>query len=243
MTKPILARFLHKQFPVLFVFKYRILNSIHKHRNIAKDVYIDPSVHVLGWRAVRIGFGTVISEATWLNVNQGNSDRPQIVIEENCFIGRRNFLSSGSLIRLGAYCLTGPDCKFLGSDHVISDPFQPYATTGATTTSTIDIGVNCWIGAGAVILGSVKIGHGSIIGVNTLVNSDVPPFSLVVGNPGRIIKRFKLTSNSWVSTADAMPADLLVLPCESEYLSILRKAHPEITLPIYASGKRMGDLP
>lgn len=243
MNRSLAKRFLNPILSVIRNISFRILSSIYKHKNVGKGSHIDPSVHVLGWRLVRIGFNSVISEATWLNVNNRLSDTAQIVIDENCFIGRRNFLSSGSLIRLGAYCLTGPDCKFLGSDHVITDPFKPYVTTGATVGSIIEIGANCWFGAGALVLGSVKIGHGSIIGVNTLVNSDIPPFSLVVGSPGRILKRFQISTSSWVPTADATAADLIALPSESEYLAILRKSHSVISLPGRASGKHMGDLP
>lgn len=243
MNRLTIKKFLIKHFPILQFIKHSILIAIYKYRNVGRGAYIDNSVHVLGWRAVRIGFNSVISEASWLNVNNPQFDRVQIVIEENCFIGRRNFMSSGYLIRLGAYCLTGPDCKFLGSDHIITDPFKPYVATGATVDSTIEIGANCWFGTGAVVLGSVKIGHGSIIGVNTLINSDIPPFSLVVGTPGRVVKRFRISTSSWIPAAQLTATDAIALPSESEYLEILRANHSLIYLPTNASGKRMGDLP
>ena len=50
------------------------------------------------------------------------------------------------------------------------------------------IGDNVSIGANVCIIGSVKIGNNSIIGAGTVVVRDVPPFSVVVGNPGRGIK-------------------------------------------------------
>lgn len=243
MNRLTIKKFLVRLFPILPFAKYVVLNAIYKYRNVESGAYIDPSVHVLGWRSVRIGSNSVVSEATWLNVNNRQSVNAQIVIEENCFIGRRNLMSSGCLIRIGAYCLTGPDCKFLGSDHVITDPFKPYVTTGATIESTVEIGANCWFGSGAVVLGSVKIGHGSVIGVNTLINCDIPPFSIVVGSPGRIVKRFQMSTSSWVPTEQLTVADSINFPSESEYLAILRSTHPLISLPTRASGKRMGDLP
>lgn len=50
------------------------------------------------------------------------------------------------------------------------------------------IGNNCIIGTGAKILGPIQIGDGSFIGANAVVISDVPPRSLVVGVPGKIVK-------------------------------------------------------
>lgn len=52
----------------------------------------------------------------------------------------------------------------------------------------IVIGNDVWIGHKAVIMPGVKIGNGSIIGAFTVIAKDVPPYSVVVGNPGRIVK-------------------------------------------------------
>jgi len=49
------------------------------------------------------------------------------------------------------------------------------------------IGPDCWVGNNAVILASIQLGAGSIIGAGTVVTKDVPPYSICVGNPGRII--------------------------------------------------------
>lgn len=52
----------------------------------------------------------------------------------------------------------------------------------------IMIGSDVWIGRGATILGGVKIGSGTIIGANSTVSKDVPPYAVVAGNPARIVK-------------------------------------------------------
>lgn len=51
-----------------------------------------------------------------------------------------------------------------------------------------NIGNDVWIGANVVILRGVNVGDGAVIGSNTIVNKDVPPYAIVVGNPGKIIK-------------------------------------------------------
>lgn len=56
------------------------------------------------------------------------------------------------------------------------------------------IGNDVWIGANATINSGIKIGHGSVIGANTIVTKDVPPYAIVVGCPGKIIK-FRFEEN------------------------------------------------
>lgn len=53
---------------------------------------------------------------------------------------------------------------------------------------SIEIGNDVWIGAGAVILSGVKIGDGVVIGANAVVTKDVPPYSIVAGNPAKLIR-------------------------------------------------------
>ena len=53
----------------------------------------------------------------------------------------------------------------------------------------ITIGNDVWIGNGALILSGVTIGHGAVIGARAVVRSDVRPYAIVVGNPGREVRR------------------------------------------------------
>ena len=52
----------------------------------------------------------------------------------------------------------------------------------------ITIGANCWIASNVVITGGVTIGEGCVIGVGSVVTRDIPPNSLAVGNPCRVIR-------------------------------------------------------
>ena len=210
--------------------------------NLGAHTVIDPTVQVLGWRHVRIGHHTVVGEHTWLNVNAREADEPGIVIGSNCFLGRRNFLNSGALIRLGDYCLTGVDCHFLGSDHEHRTPFAPYVTTGNTRDGIIEVGANCWFGASVTVLKNVRIGFGSIIGAGAIVTRDVPPFSMAMGNPARVLKRFDVKRSEWVSIEAWSQEAETALPDEADYLAQLVKNHPSLKLPRLASGHHHGDL-
>ena len=86
---------------------------------VGKNSYVDPSVQIIGWRNVLIGSNTAISEESWINVNYREKEKDRVIIGNNCHIGRRNFFSSGPLIKIGDYGFTGIDCRFLGCGHIL----------------------------------------------------------------------------------------------------------------------------
>ena len=207
----------------------------------SRGTFIHRSVQILGMSNVRIGSNTVISQDCWLNVNHRHLSEPAIVLGDHCFIGRRNFFSSGKSIDLGSYVLTANDCQFLGSSHVVSNPLVPCISTGTTRSDVIRIGHNTFIGAGVRILGNVSIGHGCMIGAGSLVTKDIPPFSQAFGSPAVIRRRFSLIQNKWISTDEFKTEDECSIPSNDEYLVILRMS-PAPTMPYIAAGNDMGNL-
>ncbi len=216
--------------------------QLARRRNMAKGSYVPTNAHVLGWRSVRVGRNSVIGDGAILNVNHRNRPIVQISIGHSTFVGARSFFSPAELIEIGDYGLVGIDCKFLGSGHIFSDPFKPYISTGTGSEGRMIIGTNCWIGVGVTILGSVTVGHGSVIGAGSFVRSDIPPFSIAVGNPARVLRRYDPIGQDWVAAADFTDAMAAALPDAASYLATLERAYPNISVPVRAAGKSQGDL-
>ena len=202
--------------------------------------YLHPSVQVLGKAFVRIGENSVVCQDGWFNVNHRHGDGFAIEIGDHCFIGRRNFFSSGKRVVLGHYVLTANDCHFLGSSHIVSDPLKPCITTGTTDGDTIVVGHNTFIGAGARVLGHVQIGHGCVVGASALVTRDIPPFSQVAGFPATVRRRYSFRSQAWVDIAAFTPEDEASLPSAEDYLAGLQQL-PAPRMPYIAAGSDMGD--
>ncbi len=85
----------------------------------------------------------------------------------------------------------------------------------------VHIGSDVWIGAGAAILAGVTIGHGAIIGARAVVTADAPPYSVTVGNPGRVVRlRFSamqiagLLQTAWWDLDDTAISELSPAPHE-----------------------------
>ena len=63
----------------------------------------------------------------------------------------------------------------------------------------ISIEDGVWIGNNVLIMPGVKIGKKAIIGAGSVVTRDVPPYTIAVGNPARVIKQFNMEKQQWVS--------------------------------------------
>lgn len=230
-----------KQKQAISVFLSKIKLLFYK-KDIGKNTYIDKTVNVFGWGHIAIGSNTLIGEHTWLNVNGRIKDFKHIRIGDYCYIGRRNLLSSSRELIIGNYVMTSNDCKFLGSNHIFSNPMVPYIATGTSNDDILKIGANVWVGAGSIVLGAVNIGHGSVIGAGSVVTKNIPPFSIAVGNPCRVIKRFDFAKKKWIKADEFDQTLESAMPSEDEYVLILRKNKPDIPMPVMAATSRYGDL-
>ena len=97
----------------------------------------------------------------------------------------------GEIITIGNYCSIAARVVFCTggmrrTDNAALYPFdvqRAYRTTANTT-----IGNDVWVGYGAMIMNGAKVGDGAIIASGSVVFSDVPPFAVVAGNPGHVIR-------------------------------------------------------
>ena len=123
-------------------------------------------------------------------------------------------------VHLGKYNSIGRDCNFfLHANHradwvstssqlwgpVTPEIAQTHMDMGhPTCKGDINVGNDVWVGAMSTIMSGITIGDGAIVGAGSTVTKDVPPFAIVAGNPGKIVKyRFteeqieKLLQISW----------------------------------------------
>lgn len=121
------------------------------------------------------------------------------------FLGDRNVINFGCLldgrhysIRTGADVSIGPEATILTLGH---DPQSPdFCDKGGD----VIIGDRVWIAYRAIILPGVTIGEGAVVGAGSVVTRDVEPYTIVAGNPARVIKKrssnlsYELSYNPWL---------------------------------------------
>lgn len=203
-------------------------------------VYFGPGVKLIGISRMAIGRNSAIGARSWLNVNERGLAKDALVIGNNCFVGQDSFFTVGRSIRIGDFCLTARGCAFLGSAHVYTDPTVPYLLTGTTEDIDIFVGANCFFGYAAMVIGNVRIGHGSVIGAGAEVRQDAPPYSLLVGRPAKVVKRFDFGRKEWIR----WPAENYVEgPDEDELLQLLTKDRNWFALPLAAAAGGLFDIP
>lgn len=114
---------------------------------------------------------------------------------------RRKCLSVGNNIYIGNYChisvkkviikdfsMLASYVSIVGGDHKFNVVGMPIIRCKRGEEKEVIIERDVWIGHGSTILHGVKIGEGSIVGAQSVVTKDVPPYSIVAGSPARIIR-------------------------------------------------------
>jgi len=91
-------------------------------------------------------------------------------------------------VSIGAYTMLGPNVMIVGSDHDYRKPGVPAIFAGRESLGRTIIGVDCWVGARAIIKAGVTIGDGAIVAAGAIVTRDVDPMALVGGSPAKFIK-------------------------------------------------------
>lgn len=101
-----------------------------------------------------------------------------VFVNQNC-----TFYDLGGL-DIADDVMIGPNVNLITTGH----PIEPSQRRDFVVAKPIVIERNVWIGAGATIIGGVTVGENSVVGAGSVVTKDVPPNTLVGGNPARVIR-------------------------------------------------------
>lgn len=101
----------------------------------------------------------------------------------------KNFTLHNCILSIDDYLMMGEDVMFLGGGHEFGRTDIPMGKQGAKKKTPLHIAGDVWIGARVIVLpGCRRIGHGAIIGAGSVVTKDVPDYSIVGGNPAKVIR-------------------------------------------------------
>lgn len=133
-------------------------------------------------------------------------------IGRGCYIGSRVRLDLHDKITLGDSVVVSDGCVLLTASHDINDPDWKH------TKAPILLEDYVWIATNSIIMPGVTIGTGSVVGAGAVVAKSIPAYSIVVGNPARVIKerelknytytvvRFLAPFEAWVGLRDKIDA-------------------------------------
>ncbi|HEX4032102.1 MAG TPA: acyltransferase [Terracidiphilus sp.] len=138
----------------------------------------------------------------WLNIVEGPEPiQIKLALGKGCKIGRRSTISAKRYIELEADVLLALGVLIMDHNHEYSDPRLPIHAQGETEGGRIVIGRNSWLGYGCVIScgrGELTLGRNCVVGANSVVLQSFPDFSVVAGNPAKLVKTYDLNSGKWI---------------------------------------------
>lgn len=156
-----------------------------QHVELQGLVFLGRRVELLGRR----GHGRLVV-GPWTHLGDDNKLRAhegQLTIGEKVVMGRDNVINTYLDVEVGAASILADWIYVCDFDHRTERLDVPIKDQGIAKSPT-RIGGDVWIGEKASVLRGVDIGHGSVIASHCLVNKDVPPFSIAVGVPVRVVR-------------------------------------------------------
>lgn len=165
-----------------------------------RNIYIFPGVHIIRPRFISIGDNVTIGRGTdiYVHPTRSNLENYMIRISNNVHIGSYNIIGARESIILEDNVLIGPHVMIGDHSHQYENIEIPIKLQRPTEGAPVRIERDSWIGANVFILPNVTIGRHSVIGANSVVNRDIPPYSVAVGAPARVIKRYDFDLKEWV---------------------------------------------
>ena len=167
------------------------VNPFVHHRHHRSVVCRTARLDVLPFRRFELGAGSTIED--YATVNNGVGD---------VLIGANGRVGIGSVIigpvEIGEQVIIAQHVVMSGLNHGYEDISRPIRQQ-PVSTKPIVIEDECWIGANAVITAGVRIGKHSVVAGGSVVTKNVPPYSVVAGNPARVIKQYDVAQNVWMT--------------------------------------------
>jgi len=111
-----------------------------------------------------------------------------VEIGKGTYIGPYVCMAGPGHIKIGKQCMIASHTGIYANNHNFDDLTCPIVLQGVTTEGIV-IEDDCWLGTGVKVMDGVTIGRGSVIGAGAVVTKDIPPYSVAVGVPAKVISR------------------------------------------------------
>jgi acetyltransferase-like isoleucine patch superfamily enzyme len=164
-------------------------------RNLHTDCYLH---WITGKGDIVLGDNVTIDGKCNIAFAARYSDHPTLQIGDNTGIGHGCIFTIGKLISIGRNCNLSGDIVIMDTNAHRTDPegrlaLEPVAPEEIRPVIIRD---GVWIGRQCILFPGVKIGEGSVISAGSIVRTHVPPYSVVAGNPARVMFRLKKPDQS-----------------------------------------------
>lgn len=154
------------------------------------DISIDRVPYING--TPRIELGSKIRVSGLISIAAASKGDPTLIIGDGVFIGHGTAFAVAARISIGKFASVGGNCYIADTEgHSHYNPQAPIweVPAGEADVAPVTIEDGVQISRNVMILKGVTIGARSVIGAGSVVRSDIPPDSIVMGNPARVVKK------------------------------------------------------
>ncbi len=171
---------------------------IYKHRfsSLGFRSVVDSPLRIDGGRSIFIGKKVHIGYKSWLAAMPLTGKSVNLTIEDGCAIGHFNHIYATHSIILHKNVLTADKIYISDNLHGYEDIDTPILKQPIVQKPVVEIGEGSWLGENVCVIGA-KIGKHCVIGANSVVTKDIPDYSIAVGAPAKVIKKYDFNTNSW----------------------------------------------
>lgn len=146
----------------------------------------DVTLIARGEGGITLGNGVWLNERVYLDTE--SADTGYIKIEDKVYIGTGTTLFGHKGLEIGDNVLLAQNITLTPYSHIFDDPERNIINQGGHSEK-VTIGRDSYIGMGVDIMYSGNIGEGSVVGAGSVVVKSIPPYSVAVGNPAKVIKK------------------------------------------------------
>lgn len=133
---------------------------------------------------LEVGANTLFEPHVWLTA----PGPARIRIGSGSFLNVAVMVAAMELVEIGDHCMLANGCFVTDANHRFDDPRLPVPWQGFTSKGPTRLGDNVWLGANVVVTSGVTIGERSVVGANSVVTTDIPPYSIAAGAPARVLR-------------------------------------------------------
>jgi acetyltransferase-like isoleucine patch superfamily enzyme len=166
------------------------VNPFYHKRGKGSVVRYRTRMDVLPFNKFHLGNYSTIED--FCTINNGVGD---VIIGNETRIGMGNVIIGP--VTIGNNVIFAQNIVLSGLNHQYEDINVPIEKQNVTTAK-ITVEDDCWIGANAVLTAGITVGKHSVVAAGAVVTKDIPPFSIAVGNPARVIKHYNFEKKEWV---------------------------------------------
>jgi acetyltransferase-like isoleucine patch superfamily enzyme len=166
---------------------------------IGKKTMIIPPLRFANLSLIQLGKGITIHSNCWIQAlnSKDQCHSPKLIIKDYAAIGMNATISAAKSIVIEERVFTARNVYISDHRHEYHDIKQPIGAQEIKEIVEVSIGANTWIGQNAAILPGATIGRHCIIGANSVVNSNIPDYSIAVGAPAKVVKAYNKARSKW----------------------------------------------